>query len=119
MLADSQSRRTGYTTKMLRECLALISELSDYPVMIRTHTAQYAFDLAMQFREMVVTQLGDVIRSVRCEKQGVDTWVIVNDRARFQFVSYSLSARSGRATEYYDIFDDNSTFDLCGSHDYD
>lgn len=111
-------RRTGYTTRMLRKCIALIPELSHYPVMVRTHTSWYAHDLAIQFREMIITQLGSFIKSVHCEKQGCSFWVVVDDRAKFEFVAYEVSNRVSRVREYREIFDDNSVFEL-DIHDYD
>lgn len=112
-------RRTGYTTGMLRTCLGLIPELSlDFPVMIRTHTSQYSFDLAMQFKEMVRLQLGSRYK-ISLDKRGSSTWVTINDHARFQFVAYDISDSVGRAVMYREIFDDNSVFSIDSLHDYD
>jgi hypothetical protein len=87
--------------------------------MIRTHTSWYAHDLAMQFREMVITQLKLSIKSVRYEKQGASFWIVVDDRARFQFVAYEVSERAGLKREYREVLDDNSVHDCVDIHDYD
>jgi hypothetical protein len=99
---------------MLRDCLALVEEMDELPGMIRAHSRRYAEELALQFMEMAKLKG----HSVEADSRGGKVRVVVDGRAKFDFVSYSRSEYF-RARLFREIYTDHAVWVHCEDPDYD